>query len=218
MLSNGIFFNNILRCLIPRLVLVCALAQLLTWGGSVKANSNGPIKPQAFVPIVYACQPVQLMLDGGFEAGLPSAAWQTSSSVFSDILDDSADPAAHSGSWKAWLGGSDSVTETLRQTFTIPAGSGPVQVSYWWRVSTLETNHPFDELSVEIRDTLSNTLQTLEILTDGDADSNWQQSVFTLPAAYAGQTVQLVFVATTDDSSPTSFFIDDVSILTTKCS
>lgn len=155
------------------------------------------------------------MLDGGFEAGLPSTAWQTSSSAFCDILDDSPDPAARSGSWKAWLGGSDSVTETLRQTFTIPAGAGPVQVSYWWRVSTLEAAHPFDELSVEIQDTSSNTLQMLETLTDGDASDNWQQSVFTLPATYAGQTIQLAFVATTDDSAPTSFFVDDVSALTT---
>lgn len=161
-----------------------------------------------------ACAPVAPIQDGGFEAGLPNPAWQTSSNVSSDILDDTPDPSSHDGTWKAWLGGDDQVQESLWQTITVPPGAGGLQVGYWWRVSTLESTHPFDTLTVQIRDANGNLLETLETLTDGDAASDWQQSDFVI-TAYAGQTIQLAFVAETDDTNPTSFFVDDVSVLKT---
>ena len=91
--------------------------------------------------------------------------------------------------------------------------SARLVVSYWWLVSTEEQTHPFDTLSVEIRDANNQALETLQTLTDGDARASYQQSVFILSSAYAGQTVRLAFVAQTDDSNTTSFFIDDVSVM-----
>lgn len=183
--------------------------------GGTAAGSDVPTAPgTVYLPLVQrACAPVELIQDGGFEAGLPNPAWQTSSNVFSDILDDTPDPPSHSGTWKAWLGGADLVQESLWQTITVPTGTVGLQVSYWWRVSTLEPTHPFDTLTVQIRDVQGNPLEMLETLTDGDAAPDWQQSVFTITTAYAGQTIQLAFVAETDDTNPTSFFVDDVSVL-----
>ena len=169
----------------------------------------------AYLPLIQtSCAPVQLLQDGGFEAGLPSPVWQTSSNVFSDILDDLPVPAPHSGTWKAWLGGDNLVQESLWQVLNIPAGVVGLEVSYWWRVSTFETTHPFDTLKVQIRDAAGNPLETLETLTDGNASSVWQQSTFVV-TGYAGQTIQLAFVAQTDDTNPTSFFVDDVSVVKT---
>ncbi|MFQ5855251.1 MAG: choice-of-anchor J domain-containing protein [Anaerolineae bacterium] len=166
----------------------------------------------AYLPLLQnTCAPVRLAQDGGFEAGLPNPVWQTSSNVFSDILDDTPDPTPHSGTWKAWLGGDNLVQESLWQVLSVPAGLAGIQVSYWWRVDTFETTHPFDTLEVQIRDATGTPLQTLETLTDGDAGPTWQQSTFTL-TGYAGQTIQLAFAAQTDDTSPTSFFVDDVGV------
>jgi len=168
-----------------------------------------------YLPLIQGgCAPVELIQDGGFEAGLPNPAWQTSSNVFSDILDDLPNPAPHGGTWKAWMGGDNLIQETLAQTITVPSGVAGLKVSYWWRVDTSETSHPFDTLKVQVRDATGSPLQTLETLTDGDAGPTWQQSTF-IVTNYAGQTVQLAFVAQTDDTNPTNFFVDDVSVVKT---
>ncbi|MFQ5343626.1 MAG: choice-of-anchor J domain-containing protein, partial [Anaerolineae bacterium] len=158
------------------------------------------------------CLPADLVQDGGFEAGLPNPVWQTSSNVFSDILDDTSDPAPRTGIWKAWMGGDNLVQESLWQTFSVPADVAGLEIRYWWRVDTRETSHPFDTLQVEIRDTNSNVLQMLETLTDGNAGAIWQESAFTL-TGYAGQTIQIAFEAQTDGTGPTNFLLDDVSVL-----
>lgn len=185
--------------------------------GTADASAFRRFSPASviYLPLVARdCTPVELIQDGGFEAGLPNPAWQTTSNVFSDILDDLPDPPPHTGSWKAWLGGDNLVQETLWQALGVPNGVAGLTVSYWWRVDTFEPSHPFDTLQVQLRDADGSPLQTLETLSDGDASQTWQQSSFTV-TGYAGQTIQLAFVAQTDDTNPTSFFVDDVSVLAT---
>lgn len=195
-------------------LLVVWLAALLDNRDVVMADSNIPTaETEVYLPLVLrTCAPVGLIQDSSFEAGLPNPVWQTSSNISSDILDDTADPPPHSGSWKAWLGGDDWVRESLWQTITVPADATALQVSYWWRVSTLELNHYFDIMLVQIRNATGSPLETLETLTDGDAASVWDQSTFTI-TTYAGQTIQLAFVVETDEDNPTSFFVDDISVL-----
>ncbi len=206
----------------PRHRIALSLALLVVWlvalpenHGGTAAGSDVPITPATvYLPLVQrACAPVQLIQDGGFEAGLPNPAWQTSSNVFSEILDDTPDPPPHSGTWKAWLGGADLVQESLWQVVNVPTGTLSLRVSYWWRVSTLESTHPFDIFQVQIRDAVGNPLETLETLTDADVGPGWQQSILTMATPYAGRTIQLAFIAETDDTNPTSFFVDDVSVL-----
>jgi hypothetical protein len=160
------------------------------------------------------CAPVALLQDGGFEAGLSNPPWQTSSNVFSTILDDTVAPAPRTGTWKAWLGGDNLVQESLWETINVPAGIAGLKVSYWSRVDTFETNHPFDSMNVQIRNAAGKPLQTLETLTDGNASLTWQKSSFTV-TGYAGQTIQLAFAAQTDSTNPTSFFVDDVNVYKT---
>ena len=180
------------------------------------ADTTSPLGDTVtYLPLLQnSCTPVELLQDGGFEAGLPNPGWQTSSNVSSNILDDSPDPAPHAGAWKAWLGGDNLVQESLWQVLTVPAGVAGLQVSYWWRVDTFELSHPFDTLDVQIRDAAGTPLQTLETLTDGDAGSTWKRSTFTV-TGYAGQTIQLAFVAQTDETNPSSFFLDEVSVTKT---
>lgn len=204
---------------------ILAFSLLMRWPMSLFRDHNAvlaenppPASPRfVYLPFIQranpACVPSELVQDGGFEAGLPNPFWQTSSNVSSDILDDTSDPPPHSGQWKAWLGGDDQVQESLWQVITISVDANSLQLSYWWQVSTLETTHPFDMLMVQIRDAQGNPLETLETLTDGDATSNWQQSILPVTTSYAGQTVQLAFVVETDDTNPTSFFLDDIGVL-----
>ncbi len=196
---------------------VMAIAPVPSFAGTTgrpegtQAAASGTIYLPYIANATQRCVPEELIRDGSFEAGVPNPAWQVSSNVYSDILDDTPIPPAHSGNWKAWMGGDNRVQEALWQTFTVPADGAGLAVSYWWRVDTFETTHPFDTLEVQIRDANGNRLQVLELLTDGDAGPSWNQSTIAV-SGHAGQTIQIAFVAQTDDTHPTSFFIDDVSV------
>ncbi len=161
----------------------------------------------------------ELVQDGGFEAGLPNPHWQTASNRSSSILDNSSIPQpnpTHSGAWKAWLGGDNNVQESLWQTITVPSGTASLQVSFWWLVNTNEPSPLVnDRLDVQLRDSTGATILTTPYnLYDGDANTVWQQTTVTISASpYTGQTIQIAFVADTDASNPTSFFIDDVSVM-----
>lgn len=200
---------------IHRLGLISLVVVAVLNGAIVSAAyAQAPLPPanRVYLPqINIGCAAVALLKDGGLEAGLPNPYWQTASNVFSDILDDSPVPPPHSGAWKAWMGGDNLVQESLWQVINVPAGVQSLRISYWWRVDTFEASHPFDTLHVQIRNGAGNPLQMLETLTDGDASANWQQSTFTV-SGYSGQTIQLAFVAQTDGTKPTSFFVDDVSV------
>lgn len=54
-------------------------------------------------------------------------------------------------------------------------------------------------------------METLGTLTNDNQRGQWLQYSANL-SAYRGQTVQIFFRATTDNSNQTSFFIDDVSV------
>ncbi len=179
-------------------------------------RAQGPTPLRIFFPMIAAGCPRSLIQDSGFEAGLPNASWATTSTVASAILDSSSIPApipTHNGSWKAWLGGNDLIQESVWQTMTVPAFTTGLQLVFWRRVSTQEpsplTN---DRLDVQIRDNSGTPLETLDTLWDGDAGTVWAQHTLAPVGNYAGQTIQITFIARTDSTNPTSFFIDDVSI------
>jgi lysyl endopeptidase len=145
----------------------------------------------------------------GFESG--ASGWtQSSSSGAALITNDAAN--ARAGSWYAWLGGGDNLTETLSQDITVPSTQPRLQ--FWYRINTAETiPGDWDELTVLVINPASGaTLATLTALSNRNATSGWvQSSTFDL-SAFAGQTVRLRFAVSTDFSEPTSFRIDDVSV------
>jgi hypothetical protein len=51
----------------------------------------------------------------------------------------------------------------------------------------------------------------IQRLSDGDMTDSWQPTTADL-SDYAGQTLQLVFSATSGRVGPTEFFVDDVSV------
>jgi hypothetical protein len=146
----------------------------------------------------------------GFESG--ATGWsQSSSAGLAIITNDAAN--ARAGSWYAWLGGQDNVTDTLTQDITVPSAQPRLQ--FWYRITTSETSSlaAYDTMAVTVTSPSGGaTLATVVGFSNLDATSGWvQSSTFDL-SAFAGQTVQLRFVVDTDVSNPTSFRIDDVSV------
>ena len=199
------------RCwLLSVLCLTLVVGQPAVARAAVQSPGNSYF---AYLPIVrYECTATQLIRDGSFEAGLPNPHWHVSSSQFSDVLDDSPDPAAHTGSWKAWLAGDDDVWETVSQTVTLPPVMSQLQLTYWAQVSSVDNTNT-DTMTVQLRDASGAVVAVMDTLTDLNVGA-WQLRSASLPAvAHAGQTMQLVFAAQTDTSFPTTFLIDDVSII-----
>jgi hypothetical protein len=204
--KNGLFLSSLL--------LLTGLA-LLYLTHTPTVNAQGPIPSRVFFPMIIAGCPRLLVQDSGFEA-VPNISWGISSTVGSTILDSSSIPSpnpTHSGLRKAWLGGNDSAQESVWQTMTVPASTTGMQVSFWSRVSTQETNPSTnDRLDVQIRNNSGTPLETVYTLWDGDAGTTWVQHTLSPVGNYTGQTIQIAFFAKTDATNPTSFFIDDVSV------
>lgn len=188
-----------------------AILMLLTFTQSWRGSRAQSYQYFAFLPIVAKPCPVHSFIqDGGMEAGAPNPHWAVSSSQFSDVLDDSPDPAAHTGAWKAWMGGNNNVTEVISQTFAIPAGVTQLTLRYWVWIDT-QDGAGGDTFAVQLRNAAGGVIATLDALSDASNIPTWTERVitFTAPAASA---LQLAFLAQTDALDPTSFFVDDVSL------
>ncbi len=148
--------------------------------------------------------------NGDFEQGRAVWVEQGSQILYND-------PArSHTGYWMAWLGGYDNGTDILHQTFTVPSNATSVSLRGWYAIFTTETagNTAYDVITVDVYNSTGTTkLATLGALSNLNAVSTWTQSPAYDMSAFRGQTIRLVFSATTDASLPTSFYIDDVTLV-----
>ncbi len=154
----------------------------------------------------------QLLGNPGFETG-SALPWTASAGV----VDNSASPSAHSGSWKAWLDGyGTSHTDDLHQQVTIPAAACSATLGFWLQITTAETTTSiaYDTLTVTVRDTAGTVLGTLATYSNLNR-SGWTQRSFDL-TAYRGQTVRLQFHGVEDGSLQTSFLVDDAAVNVTQ--
>jgi hypothetical protein len=154
----------------------------------------------------------QLLGNPGFETGT-AAPWSASAG----IIDSSASPAAHAGSWKAWLDGYGSAhTDDLYQQVTVPAAACSATFTFWLQITTAETTTTvaYDTLTVTVRNTAGTVLGTLATYSNLNA-AGWTQKSFDL-SAYKGQTIRLQFHGVEDSSLQTSFLIDDAAVNVTQ--
>lgn len=161
-----------------------------------------------------------LVQNAGFERG--AASWTVFSS--GGYLDIYAGNTPHSGTWLAYLGGFNNLTEFIEQSITIPANTNAAYVEFWYRIATNEANFlfSFDYLKLDLYNaagTFKLTSTPLATLSNRDATGGvWVKSAPINVTTYKGQTIRLRFTATTDISNSTSFFIDDVSLTSTTAS
>lgn len=146
-----------------------------------------------------------LIADSGLETG---SGWSITSggsyAMISNYL-------AHGGAQSAHLAGVDNANDQLKVALTLLADKPTVTLSFWWRIHTEEESNEFDGLSVVVADAAGNALRSLLTLGSNSAANQWQQQTLDL-SEYAGQSIQLQFVAQTDASLITDFFVDDVAV------
>jgi len=152
------------------------------------------------------------LANGGFESG-PGVGWEEYSqlglpvvvdanALFDPDLDIQVTP--HTGSWAAWLGGSDDELSYVQQQVTIEAAA-PV-LGYWhWIQSTDSCGFDFGRVLVDGVQAHAYTL-CRSSNTDG-----WVKQTVDL-AAYVGRTITLTLRAETDGSYVSSLYLDDVAL------
>ncbi|HKG51335.1 MAG TPA: M4 family metallopeptidase [Actinomycetales bacterium] len=148
-----------------------------------------------------------LVANAGFESG--ATAWSSTAGS----ITSSASRPAHSGSWKAWLGGNGtSASENVAQSVTIPSTASSATLSFWLRTDTAESGSTaYDTLKVQV--VSAGTVTTLATYSNVGANATWAQKQLSL-AAYKGKTVTVRLVATEDVSLQTSFVVDDTAVTT----
>ncbi|GHH69154.1 hypothetical protein GCM10018781_27240 [Kitasatospora indigofera] len=110
-----------------------------------------------------------LLLKPGFASG--STSWNATSGVITN--GDGATP--HTGSSYAWLDGyGSSHTDTLSQAVAVPATATAPKLSFWEKITTLETGSTaYDTLKVQVVDgTTTTTLATSPTPTPRPATSS----------------------------------------------
>jgi hypothetical protein len=148
----------------------------------------------------------EALTNPGFESG--TAPWVASAGNGHTIVSTTR---PHSGSFSALLGGYNRATDQIYQQITIPSTATSATLSYWWYMTTKESTHPWDFLYTRIQNSSGTTLATLQTVNDGSTANTWVHPSFDL-TAYKGQTIRVAFVATTDRSQATTFFVDDASV------
>ena len=179
--------------------------------GPTPTPTKTPVPPTATptpTPTTGTGTPTQLILNGGFESG--DTSW-TETSTGGYTLADTTLP--HTGSYSAYFDGYNSGTDTAYQTIAIPASASTVTLTFYTYVSTQETttSTAYDKFSAQVRNSSNTVLKTVASLSNLTA-TGWQKTTADL-SAYKGQTVRIYFSGTTDSSLTTSFFLDDVSVV-----
>jgi kumamolisin len=154
------------------------------------------------------------LLNPSFESG--SANWVQYSSSGYSIITNSTAVSARTGSWYAWFGADNNLTEYLYQDVTIPANATQANVEFWYQISTDEasTTTCYDSLIVEVRRPSDNALLAiLTTLCNYNRTTTWTRSGPFDVLGFKGQTIRLRFYDTTDSSLPTSWFVDDVALI-----
>ncbi|HKQ72363.1 MAG TPA: S8 family serine peptidase [Blastocatellia bacterium] len=168
---------------------------------------NTDTTDQDFALVIYNGSP-ELIVNGGFEGS--EAPWYLGYRAIT-----STGGNHHSGTGYLIEGGGNFGIYLAYQQITIPSGTSP-SLKFWLNVTSAETGYSqFDRLTITVHNTSHQILATLA--TFSNLDKAPQTNAYTLYGPYdlssfAGQTVRIQFYATNDQSLPTVFRVDDVSV------
>lgn len=182
----------------------------------------GYVNPTAFISARLdepppGCQPGELLVNGGFESGLPGTPWvATNSQGRNDPLIYKSRP--HSGVWGGWLGNVVNYVDTLAQTVTLPSGSARLTLTFWRQARSAEpAGNGDDTLTVRLTTPAGADIAPPWMLTSATTRNVWVKETLVFDVSgYAGATARLSFTGNNDGDNASSFFIDDVS-LTRDC-
>jgi hypothetical protein len=188
--------------LIALIALSATVLSLLT---VVSVAGAADVSDQARNAAPIAC--AELISNGGFEA--QGTGW-TQSSVGGFDLISTFYP--RTGSWGAYLGGANNADDRVSQQIIVPSNPISVSLTAWWAIATEEPGAGFDRMTISLLQPNGALLQDLFTVDSSATVNLWDQAEADL-TQYAGQTIVLRFRATTNASSPTDFYVDDISVV-----
>ncbi|MCK5510879.1 putative metal-binding motif-containing protein [Candidatus Parcubacteria bacterium] len=156
-----------------------------------------------------------IVLNGGFESG-DNGDWDLSGAVITSGL------FPHWGSYYAVLGEINGKQDLLSQVMTVPSGAELATISFYFNIYSDEaTTQPYDELDVTLENLTTGESYPIRNLSNLNKHSCAGGSCYELSTKQIdlsgkdGNSVQIKFHSTLDDTVFTSFKLDDVSIKVT---
>ena len=158
----------------------------------------------------------QLISNGSLESG--SAGWAMAGNFYADVTH----PYPHTGAGYAYLsqpGGNpgNNLVGSMYQQFTVPAAATSVTLTYWYNITTTETSGiPNDVLNVTIQNSSGQYLAGVGVYSNLNSGTVgvYSEASYDL-SSFKGQTIRLNLFGTTNGSYPTTFRIDDLSVVAT---
>ncbi len=171
-----------------------------------------------YLPLVArnytAPTPLPTLPNANFDSG--HVAWtEDSTNAFPLLYQENtggAPASAHTSPWLAWLGGANTEVSDLWQQLTVPNGTGPFYLYFRYQISSDETNcsqvTPSDTFTLRINNTQVDGLVVCNAFNTG---ANWTEFSFVPDfSAYAGQTIALHLVVSTDANLTSSVYVDSL--------
>ena len=146
-----------------------------------------------------------LVVDSSLESG---ASWVIKTNGGYTLL---STVQAHTGAGSAYLAGVDNANDLLSTKLALPSAASSLELSFWWKVNSEDRSDVNDKFAVQIVDGAGKLHKALFTLGSERASNHWQQTSLDLQK-FAGQSIQLQFMAKTDDTLVTDFFVDDVEV------
>lgn len=163
---------------------------------------------------VYPAQALEdLIKNGSFEGTVSQNHWKTSG----DIRANSEFGNGRNSRGYAYLSQANgapgnNLSGTIYQEVEVPKDTLTATLIFWHYITTDGTDNS-DKLVVSVRSKSGTELKRVTTLYAANKSTTYQQHPGIELAEYAGKTIRIHFEATTDSKVPTTFRIDDVSLL-----
>lgn len=168
----------------------------------------------------------ELIVNGSFEQGEQGWDLSAATNAFADFgvcLADDGDNYLWFGDFDELTGLNDIDFEEVSQIVTLPANLDFADFTFSWSGGSDEQDdlNDFDVLYIDIEDengdliyedSISNADMDISVMA-ADCDIWYFDYQTTISSIYAGQDVKIIFTAFTDETNPTIFRIDNVSLL-----
>ena len=159
----------------------------------------------------------ELLANGDFEDGPGSAPWVQVKNGASDLISDTQ---PYSGAYSAWLGGRNTADEEVLQSFVVPYTTEAVTLTFKRLLTTQEVEPAvYDHFEFVLENRLGNEVSpqvTFNNLSDNRNMWAAETAVFSGLDDWGNRRLRLSIKGMTDNSLPTSLFVDRVR-LQTKC-
>jgi len=193
------------RTTIRALLVIVIICALVSFARSADSEGNEKESDEyIYIPAIYKYVPPPIV-NGNFEAGVNGWGQYSANGWPLIVKSDVLLVPPHSGVWAVWLGGDDNEDAVLWQVVKVPASSP--KLTYWlWIASGDACGYDVAGVAINLDEVVDAYWLCYVNNTGG-----WIKRTVDL-SPYAGQTVELDFVAFTDDVLNSNLFIDDVSL------